>query len=25
MISIFELRALLPQSRINPLAEENLQ
>jgi molybdopterin-containing oxidoreductase family membrane subunit len=25
MISIFELRALLPQSRINALAEENLQ
>ena len=25
MISIFELRALLPQSRVNPLTSENLQ
>jgi len=25
MISIFEVRALLPQSRINSLAQENLQ
>src|SRR6201987_3061634 len=25
MISIFEVRALLPQSRINPMTQENLQ